>query len=43
MSETPGAVERPSPLVGEHNEFILGKYLGISKGEIDKLKEEGAV
>jgi crotonobetainyl-CoA:carnitine CoA-transferase CaiB-like acyl-CoA transferase len=43
MSETPGAVERPSPLVGEHNELILGKYLGIGKGEIDKLKGEGAV
>jgi len=24
MSETPGAVERPSPLVGEHNGLILG-------------------
>jgi crotonobetainyl-CoA:carnitine CoA-transferase CaiB-like acyl-CoA transferase len=43
MSESPGAVERPSPLVGEHNELILGKYLGIGKGEIDKLKGEGAV
>ncbi|HXZ36363.1 MAG TPA: CoA transferase, partial [Thermodesulfobacteriota bacterium] len=43
MSETPGTVERPSPLVGEHNELILGKYLGIGKGEIDRLKGEGAV
>jgi len=43
MSQTPGGVERPSPLVGEHNEFILGKYLNISKEELKKLKEEGAV
>jgi CoA:oxalate CoA-transferase len=43
MSETPGGVERPSPLVGQHNELILGKYLGIGKGEIDRLKGEGAV
>ena len=43
MSETPGSVERPSPLVGEHNELILGKYLGMNREEIEKLKEEGAI
>jgi len=43
MSETPGAVERPSPLVGEHNEFILGKYLKIGKDELGNLKQEGAI
>ncbi len=43
MSETPGAVERASPLVGEHNELILGKYLNIGKAELEKLKEEGAI
>jgi CoA:oxalate CoA-transferase len=43
LSETPGRVERPSPLVGEHNEFILGKYLNIDKEELKKLKEEGAI
>ena len=43
MSETPGAVERPSPLVGEHNGLILGKYLAIGLEELKKLKEEGAI
>jgi len=43
MSETPGAVERPSPLVGEHNELILGKYLKIGKEDLKKLKEEEAI
>jgi len=43
MSETPGAVERPSPLVGEHNELILGKYLKMGKEEREKLREEGAI
>ena len=43
MSETPGAVERPSPLVGEHNELILGKYLKMSREEVKKLREEGAI
>jgi CoA:oxalate CoA-transferase len=43
MSETPGAVERPSPLVGEHNELILGKYLKLGKEELKELKKEGAI
>jgi CoA:oxalate CoA-transferase len=43
MSETPGAVERPSPLVGEHNELILRKYLKMNKEELKKLREEGAI
>ena len=43
LSETPGEVERPSPLVGEHNGLILGKYLGISSAEVKQLKEEGAL
>ena len=43
LSETPGGVERPSPLVGEHNEQILGKYLGLSREEVKKLKEEGVI
>jgi CoA:oxalate CoA-transferase len=43
LSETPGEVERPSPLVGEHNERILGKYLGFSREEVKKLKEEGVI
>jgi len=43
LSETPGEVERPSPLVGEHNELILGKYLGMSSGEVKQLKAEGVL
>ena len=43
MSETPGSVERASPLVGEHNELILGKYLKIGKEELKELKKEGAI
>jgi crotonobetainyl-CoA:carnitine CoA-transferase CaiB-like acyl-CoA transferase len=43
LTKTPGSIERPSPLVGEHNELIFGKYLGISATEVAKLKEEGAL
>jgi len=43
LSATPGKVERPSPLVGEHNEFILEKYLGINRAELQKLAAEGVI
>ncbi len=43
LSETPGSVERPSPLVGEHNELILGKYLGYRPEEVKQLKSEGVL
>ena len=43
LTKTPGSIERTSPLVGEHNELIFGKYLGISATEVAKLKEEGAI
>jgi CoA:oxalate CoA-transferase len=43
MSETPGTIERPSPLVGEHNELILGKYLNIGKEQLGTLTQEGVI
>ena len=43
FSETPGKVERPSPLVGEHNEMILSKHLGMSSEKIARLGQEGVI
>jgi CoA:oxalate CoA-transferase len=43
LSKTPGQVERSSPLVGEHNELILGKYLGMSGTEVTRLRTEGVI
>ncbi|HEX5129411.1 MAG TPA: CoA transferase [Usitatibacter sp.] len=42
FSETPGAIERAAPLLGQHTREVLGG-LGYSAGEIDKLYAEGAV
>ena len=39
LSETPIQVKRRAPLIGEHNEEIYEKELGISKKEIEELKE----
>jgi CoA:oxalate CoA-transferase len=43
FSQTPGQVERPSPLVGEHNELILGKYLRIRPPEVKQLRADGII
>lgn len=43
LSKTPGMVSRPSPLVGEHNELILKKYLGMSPEDVQRLKEAGVL
>ncbi len=36
-------IDSPSPSLGQHNDLILGKLLGLSEGEIQKLKEEGVI
>ena len=33
----------PSPLFGEHNDYVFGELLGMSEEEISKLKEEKAI
>jgi len=41
MSATPAMFRNRAPLLGEHNETILGKYLGYSVAEVAKLTEAG--
>jgi crotonobetainyl-CoA:carnitine CoA-transferase CaiB-like acyl-CoA transferase len=43
MSETPPAVVRTAPLLGEHNEYVLRDLLGISQADLDQLVEEKIV
>jgi crotonobetainyl-CoA:carnitine CoA-transferase CaiB-like acyl-CoA transferase len=42
MSETPLAVQGPSPTLGQHNEEILAS-LGYTHGEIDALRGDGVI
>jgi crotonobetainyl-CoA:carnitine CoA-transferase CaiB-like acyl-CoA transferase len=42
MSDTPGSVRRPAPLLGEHTDELLAE-LGYSASEICVLREQGAV
>ena len=43
FSDTPGNLESPSPLLGEHTEEVLTTLLGYSKEEVLKLKEENVI
>jgi crotonobetainyl-CoA:carnitine CoA-transferase CaiB-like acyl-CoA transferase len=41
FSETPGAIERPAPAVGEHNQEIYDRLLGA--GASERLKRKSAI
>ena len=43
LSETPGEVRSPAPLLGEHTGEILSSLLGYSEEEINGLVEEKVV
>jgi crotonobetainyl-CoA:carnitine CoA-transferase CaiB-like acyl-CoA transferase len=41
MSETPGHVRLPAPGFAEHNGYVFGELLGLSKEQIAELEAEG--
>jgi len=43
LSATPARIERAGPLVGEHNEYVFGELLGMTKQEIAQLIEEKVI
>ena len=42
-SETPPVISRRAPLIGEHNEEIYGKELGISGESLQDLKQDRVI
>ena len=40
MSETPAVSPNAAPIMGEHNEVILGELLGLTPADISRLEEE---
>ncbi len=43
FSETPATLRLSPPSLGEHNEYILGSILGMSKDDITALQQEGII
>jgi benzylsuccinate CoA-transferase BbsF subunit len=43
LSDTPAKITGHGPLLGEHNEYILGELLGLSHDEITKLNDDGVL
>lgn len=43
LSDTPGSIEIAAPLLGEHNEEILKKYLFMSDNDINELREKSII
>jgi formyl-CoA transferase/CoA:oxalate CoA-transferase len=43
MSETPGAVRAPAPLLGEHTDQVLRERLGLTDDEIATLRNDGVI
>jgi crotonobetainyl-CoA:carnitine CoA-transferase CaiB-like acyl-CoA transferase len=43
LSETPGSVRTPAPLLGQHTEEVLRGRLGVSEEEFERLRRDGVV
>jgi benzylsuccinate CoA-transferase BbsF subunit len=43
LSETPGEIRRPAPLLGEHNNYVYGELLGLSGDEIAELVQKKVI
>ena len=43
LSQTPGQVDTPAPMLGQHTEEVLINLLEISKAEIERLQQLGVV
>ena len=41
LSKTPGRIRRPAPRFAEHNEYVLGELLGMSRAEMAQLERDG--
>jgi CoA:oxalate CoA-transferase len=43
LSETPGEVRRPAPLLGQHTAEVLAELLGFDDGRVDALRAAHAI
>ena len=43
LSDTPPLYSRPAPLPGQDNNYVYGELLGLSKGDMNRLKNQGVI
>ena len=43
FSETPCAVQRPAPCIGQHTEDVLQRVLGYAEEEVERLRADGVL
>ena len=43
FSKTPLHIRMPAPCLGQHNEYVLGKLLGLSEEEMESLERKGVI
>ncbi|MCX7828260.1 MAG: CoA transferase [Thermanaerothrix sp.] len=43
FSKTPGKINGPAPLLGEHTGKVLAEFLSMGDGEVDQLKRQGVL
>jgi crotonobetainyl-CoA:carnitine CoA-transferase CaiB-like acyl-CoA transferase len=43
LSETPGRVREPAPLLGQHTDEVLHDHLGLDEADIAALRQAGAI
>jgi crotonobetainyl-CoA:carnitine CoA-transferase CaiB-like acyl-CoA transferase len=43
LSETPAQYRRAAPILGQDNDYVYGELLGLSEGELARLRQQGIV
>jgi CoA:oxalate CoA-transferase len=43
MSDTPGALRAPAPLLGQHTSEVLRELLGLPEADLERLAKTGAI
>ena len=43
FSETPATIRTPGPLLGQHNDYVLGELLGVEREDIGQWAENGVI